>query len=125
LTRNVKLGDVVVVTVTVEHDFRERFAPEPLPRHAGNHQRLDELRTVADATAFPFIVHFGPVASGDEDTSTACARPRSRRRPRRCARHGKELVAPELRGSAVCPSSRSGRSAMPRIATRQPRFATM
>jgi adenosylhomocysteine nucleosidase len=67
LTSDVNVGDVVVATVTVEHDFKERFVPERLPRHEGDPAVLRELAQVAAANAFPFRVHFGPIASGDED----------------------------------------------------------
>jgi adenosylhomocysteine nucleosidase len=67
LAEAVALGDVVVATVTVEHDFKERFDPTPLPRHAGDPVALSELMQVVAASTFPFRVQFGPVASGDED----------------------------------------------------------
>ena len=72
LTSDVNVGDVVVATVTVEHDFKERFVPEPLPRHQGDPGILREFVEMAAANAFPFKVHFAPIASGDEDIVDAC-----------------------------------------------------
>jgi adenosylhomocysteine nucleosidase len=61
------VGDLVVATETVEHDYLERFSPvHPLPRFAGDGALLATVERVARQT-FPFAVHFGIVASGDED----------------------------------------------------------
>lgn len=67
LQRNLTIGDVAVATVTVEHDFAERFAREPVPTHEGDPTVLRQLARVAAVSHLPFRVHFGPVASGDED----------------------------------------------------------
>lgn len=67
LTETVDVGDVVVGTVTVEHDYKVRFVQEPRPRHDPDAGLLREFREVGRAHAFPFRVRFGPVASGDED----------------------------------------------------------
>lgn len=60
-------GDIVVGTATIEHDYKLRFVREPLPRHQPDATLLQEFRGTARANNFPFGVHFGPVASGDED----------------------------------------------------------
>jgi len=75
LTTLVRPGDVVVATATVEHDYHERFVTEPLPRHESDSAVLHTFREIVrsghlgsqDLHPFPFTVHFGPVASGDED----------------------------------------------------------
>jgi len=41
------VGDVVVGTETVEHDFRLLFATRPLPRFPGHVQSIDTLRRLA------------------------------------------------------------------------------
>lgn len=64
---DLSVGDVVVGTCTVEHDYRERFVPEPLPRHDSDAAVLRQLEAVVATSEFPFRVHFGPIASGDED----------------------------------------------------------
>jgi|SRR5665213_422124 len=55
--------DVVISEVTVEHDFRLRFADRPLPRFPADAKSLDKLRR----GIWNFGVHFGTLASGDED----------------------------------------------------------
>ncbi len=60
-------GDVVVATNTVEHDYRLRFVQSDLPSHPGDPTLIAELRATTDGCGLSFGVHFGPVASGDED----------------------------------------------------------
>lgn len=60
-------GDVVVATSTIEHDYRLRFISRPPPAHPPNPSLLAALRAVSAAGSFRFRVHFGIVASGDED----------------------------------------------------------
>jgi adenosylhomocysteine nucleosidase len=66
LAEGVAVGDVVVATTTVEHDYRNRFTVRPPPRFEGAAAALGDLRRAAPAGA-TFGVHFGTVASGDED----------------------------------------------------------
>jgi adenosylhomocysteine nucleosidase len=61
------VGDVVVATSTIEHDYWERFTLKPLPCHDGDAEVLGQFARVAGVREFPFRVHFGPIASGDED----------------------------------------------------------
>jgi adenosylhomocysteine nucleosidase len=67
LTEEIQIGDIVLGTATVEHDYKERFSPQPLPRYAMPQHLLGEFIRLARSTAFPFRVHFGVIASGDED----------------------------------------------------------
>ena len=67
LTPACRFGDVVVATNTVEHDYRLRFVQSDPPSHPGDPRLIEELRAGADRGALPFGVHFGPIASGDED----------------------------------------------------------
>jgi len=60
------VGDVVIATETVEHDIHNRFGKPLLPRFAGAGVALSGLRSMASHAA-TFQVHFGPIASGDED----------------------------------------------------------
>lgn len=64
---SLKLGDVVVGVPTVEHDFKLRFVRRPLPRHQPDPNLLQEFTETAQSGNFSFGVHFGPIASGDED----------------------------------------------------------
>ena len=61
------VGDIVVATCSIEHDYRERFISEPLPRHECDCEVVSRIQNVATGNAFPFGVYFGPIASGDED----------------------------------------------------------
>lgn len=61
-------GDVVIATQTVEHDFNRGSAliTLPLPAFPGDAALTDALRALAARKEFPFALHFGGVASGDE-----------------------------------------------------------
>ena len=59
-------GDVVIATETVEHDIRNLFGPPHLPRFSGSKEHLEKCRG-AFQLAPVCRVHFGPIASGDED----------------------------------------------------------
>src|SRR5262245_14117828 len=65
LADEVVVGDVVVATATVEHDYQNKFDSRPLPRFGGAPAVIAELRLVSEQQSFG--VHFGTVASGDED----------------------------------------------------------
>jgi adenosylhomocysteine nucleosidase len=59
-------GDVVVATTTIEHDYSNKFSQRPRPRFDGAPGAIASLRQAASALD-AFQVHFGAVASGDED----------------------------------------------------------
>ena len=67
LTEGLQIGDIVLGTATVEHDYKERFNPRPLPWYDATPSVLSEFIRLAESTTFPFKVHFGVIASGDED----------------------------------------------------------
>jgi adenosylhomocysteine nucleosidase len=67
LSPTLRLGDVVVATTTVEHDYKLRFVAAASPRHAVAAIELDAFRALAATGEFAFRVHLGPIASGDED----------------------------------------------------------
>lgn len=66
LADNLVVGDVVVATTTIEHDYGNKFTIRPFPRFDGSQSAIGGLRGVWPSSG-PFQVHFGPVASGDED----------------------------------------------------------
>lgn len=66
LTPEVRIGDVIVVTSTLEHDYNVRFAVRPKPQFAGDSQSIEHIRAL-DLPDANFKVHFGIMASGDED----------------------------------------------------------
>jgi adenosylhomocysteine nucleosidase len=65
LSPQVQLLDVIAAVDTVEHDFNLRFIERPLPRFAGDRASLACLRELG--TTPGFSLHFGTIASGDED----------------------------------------------------------
>jgi adenosylhomocysteine nucleosidase len=66
LAPELSVGDVVVGTETVEHDYRLLFATRPLPRFPGHGPSIDALRHSAHGVS-DFHVAFDVIASGDED----------------------------------------------------------
>lgn len=66
LSNSLDVGDVVIATETVEHDYNLKFVTRPLPRFPGNHRAIEILRNIPQ-TDLAFSIHFGGVASGDED----------------------------------------------------------
>jgi adenosylhomocysteine nucleosidase len=60
------VGDIVIATETVEHDIRNKFGQPLLPRFSSAAAMVASFR---GKSLYPSTlqVHFGPVASGDED----------------------------------------------------------
>lgn len=65
ITPELAVGDTIVATTTVEHDYQLKFVERELPAFPGHNDSISALRRVARSVASP--VHFGIVASGDED----------------------------------------------------------
>jgi len=70
LADELRIGDVVVATSTIEHDFKYRLIDRPTPFFEASPTLLAALRQVP-TTEHGFGVHFGKVASGDEDIASA------------------------------------------------------
>jgi adenosylhomocysteine nucleosidase len=66
LVDHLQVGDIVIGTATVEHDYSEGFIDRPLPRFEADPAIVDSLSKVPN-DELAFSVHFGVVASGDED----------------------------------------------------------
>jgi adenosylhomocysteine nucleosidase len=66
LVNGVAVGDVVVATETVEHDIHNHFRPPRLPRFSGAPTMIESLKGVRPPRN-TFTIHFGSIASGDED----------------------------------------------------------
>jgi len=66
LDPEVKVGDLVVATSTLEHDFNNKFSNRPKPSFSGDAESIEQIKALdlADAN---FKVHFGIMAGGDED----------------------------------------------------------
>jgi adenosylhomocysteine nucleosidase len=65
LASGVAIGDVVVALITHEHDYWNKFVQRPQPRFFGDPHLVEQLRTLSSPTDYQ--LHFGIVASGDED----------------------------------------------------------
>jgi adenosylhomocysteine nucleosidase len=70
LGEDVAIGDIVVGTVTVEHDYNNKFSARPSPRFDGSPDVIADVRPIASHID-AYAVHFGPIASGDEDVVDA------------------------------------------------------
>ncbi len=68
LDSSLSVGDVVVGTQTVEHDFNRGMAliKLPLPTFEGDSQLIERLKGIADKGNLPCSIRFGGIASGDE-----------------------------------------------------------
>jgi adenosylhomocysteine nucleosidase len=66
IASGVRVLDVVAGEATVEHDFKLRFVQRPLPSFAGEASALKLLKDYVVPEP-SFGLHFGLIASGDED----------------------------------------------------------
>jgi adenosylhomocysteine nucleosidase len=66
LADDLAVGDVVVATSTLEHDYQNKFSARPTPQFDGDSAIIADLRRAATASD-ACRVRFGIVASGDED----------------------------------------------------------
>jgi len=66
LAPKVKVGDLIVATATVEHDYNTKFTPHPRPRFVGDTESIKQLKALKMIDT-DFKVHFGVMAGGDED----------------------------------------------------------
>lgn len=64
LDESLSVGDVVVATATVEHDFN--WPRGERPRFEGHGPLIDAIRDADVQIGGDFSMHFGPIASGDE-----------------------------------------------------------
>src|SRR5262245_47641395 len=62
----VKIGDLIVATSTVEHDYNIKFVKRPNPSFAGDANTIAQLKELKLPDA-DFNIHFGIMAGGDED----------------------------------------------------------
>lgn len=66
LAPEVGIGDVIVATGTLEHDYNIKFSVRPKPRFAGDSKSIEQIKAL-DLSGVDFKVHFGIMAGGDED----------------------------------------------------------
>jgi adenosylhomocysteine nucleosidase len=65
LAPELDVADVVIGTSTVEHDYNQRFVPQPLPVFPGSPELLAGFKNALTGAGLP--VYYGVIASGDED----------------------------------------------------------
>lgn len=70
LASGVKVGDIVIGEATIEHDYLLKFVQRPAPQFAGSQEMLAMLRS-GQWSVQPAHIHYGLIASGDEDIVTA------------------------------------------------------
>lgn len=66
LIKGLSVGDIIVATETVEHDFHDKSGKSLLPRFSGAETILSELLSLTSENN-SFQIHLATVASGDED----------------------------------------------------------
>jgi adenosylhomocysteine nucleosidase len=66
LAPEVRVGDLIIATSTLEHDYNNKFSERPKPRFAGDMKSIEQLKAL-DLSDTNFKVHFGIMAGGDED----------------------------------------------------------
>ena len=66
LVEDLAVGDVVIGTETVEHDFKWTFIERELPRFEGHQPTISDLKNSSALQNTSFQVRFAAIASGDE-----------------------------------------------------------
>ena len=66
LSADLAIGDVVIATETVEHDFNRKLTEGPIPRFESDRTLLDAFKATQPPQSDGLRVVFGPIASGDE-----------------------------------------------------------
>lgn len=70
LTKDIKIGDVVVATQTIEHDYQRGLIPGQLPKFAGDQKTINRIQNNFPNDSNHISVKFGTIASGDESIVT-------------------------------------------------------
>jgi adenosylhomocysteine nucleosidase len=66
LAPQVQVGDLILATSTVEHDYNLKFVKRPHPKFDGDANTIAQLKALQLPEA-DFKIHFGIMAGGDED----------------------------------------------------------
>ena len=66
LAPEVRVGDVIIATSTLEHDYNLKFSVRPKPSFAGDTKSIEQIREL-DLSDADFKIYFGIMAGGDED----------------------------------------------------------
>ena len=67
LSPELKKYDIVVADRTIEHDFQLRFFKRPDPEFPSDKKMIEKFLTMSSRKNMDYQIHFGAVASGDED----------------------------------------------------------
>ena len=67
LVPDLSFGDIVISTSIIEHDYKERFDPEPPPVHRGHQDTWTECDSLPTVVSFFSAFTLDSIASGDED----------------------------------------------------------
>lgn len=69
LSDELQCGDIIIGTESVEHDFKSSLGSQALPRFASDIKLIQQIQAQSSAhdSLKPRRIHFGPIASGDED----------------------------------------------------------
>ncbi len=67
IAHSVNIGDIVIATSTIEHDYNLKFAKRPFPDFIGSSIHIQKIQSLTSTYANGYKIHFGKVASGDED----------------------------------------------------------
>jgi adenosylhomocysteine nucleosidase len=70
LATEVQVGDLIVATKTVEHDYNLKFVQRPHPQFKGDARSIEQIQRLNLSYA-DFQIHFGIMAGGDEDVIEA------------------------------------------------------
>jgi adenosylhomocysteine nucleosidase len=62
----VGIGDLIIATSTLEHDYNLKFVVRPKPSFTGDAKSIEQIKAL-DLSDTDFKVHFGIIAGGDED----------------------------------------------------------
>ena len=66
LTPDLAIGDIVVATETIEHDFNRKLTEGPIPRFKSDQSLLAAFKSAQASLPHEISVAYGPIASGDE-----------------------------------------------------------
>ena len=66
LTTDLAIGDIVVATETIEHDFNRKLTEGPIPSFESDPSLLSAFEAAQTSLSDDISVAYGPIASGDE-----------------------------------------------------------
>lgn len=72
LAEHLSVGDLIIGESIIEHDFKEKFNPnKKKPTFLTSELHINQIKsTMISASDYDYKIHYGPIASGDEDITT-------------------------------------------------------